>query len=68
MTWSVTARNAWLWHSPHWMRGFSQMLRTHSFAQGAASAARASVDGSRNLTLGIEIYLDWTRKSVAPAR
>ena len=36
MTSSVTGRNRRLGHSAHLMRGFSQMPRTHSFAQAGA--------------------------------
>src|SRR3990172_4486412 len=36
MTSSVTGRNRRLGHSAHLIRGFSQMPRTHSFAQAGA--------------------------------
>src|SRR3972149_239052 len=43
MTWSVTGRKAWLGHSPHFTRGFSQTPRTHSFAHAGAYPLRRVV-------------------------
>src|SRR6266542_6191645 len=40
---SVTGRKAWLGHSPHLTRGFSQMPRTHSFAQTGAYPCRPAL-------------------------